>query len=68
MLSRGDPVDRVGQPYSPDITVHADPGRESSHLVIPVVEGSLGGKRPKLDYPPRPFLPSLDRDAPGDRR
>lgn len=29
----------------------------TSQLVVPVVGGTLGGKRPVLTYPPRPFTP-----------
>jgi putative CocE/NonD family hydrolase len=60
VLSRGDTWDRMGTPvYQPGITVHADGGSQASHLVLPVVQGKLGERRPgKLDYPPRPFLPT----------
>ncbi|HVM45275.1 MAG TPA: CocE/NonD family hydrolase [Candidatus Thermoplasmatota archaeon] len=30
----------------------------ASHLVLPLVEGSLGGRAPELAYPPRPFAPA----------
>lgn len=46
-----------GQPYFPTITVVGTEEVTSSHLVIPLVEGTLGGKKPRLDYPPRPFTP-----------
>ena len=36
----------------PLITVGGD-----SELVLPVVDGTLGGHRPTQNYPPRPFLP-----------
>lgn len=49
---------RVGQPYRPAITVWADGGAEASHIVLPFVEGTLGGEAPTLDYPPRPFIPA----------
>ena len=48
---------RIGQPYAPQVTIHADGGDGASHLVVPVVEGTFGGGAPTLDYPPRPFLP-----------
>lgn len=48
---------RSGQPYYPTITLHGAPGPEASHLVLPLVEGSLGGAAPGLSYPPRPFAP-----------
>lgn len=41
------------QPWTPTITVHG-----GSHLVLPVVEGTLGGGAPPLaEYPARPFTP-----------
>lgn len=53
-VSHGDYLERAGQPYAPNITVHA----EASHVVVPVAGGSgFGGAPPTLDYPPRPFLP-----------
>lgn len=48
----------AGQPYAPLIGVHGDRGPLASHVVIPMLEGTLGGSRPTLDYPPRPFLPT----------
>lgn len=29
-----------------------------SHLVLPLVEGTLGGAAPSMAYPPRPFVPT----------
>lgn len=46
-----------GQPYFPTITIVGTEDVTSSHLVIPLVKGTLGGKKPRLDYPPRPFTP-----------
>lgn len=44
---------RMSQPhYAPTLDVSG-----SSHLVLPVIEGTLGGSDPVLDYPPRPFVP-----------
>jgi predicted acyl esterase len=41
-------------PHQPEITLH--PG---SHLVLPLVEGTLGGgPLPGVDYLPRPFVPA----------
>lgn len=40
------------QPWSPTLTVHG-----GSHLVLPVVEGTLGGAAPPVEPPPRPFAP-----------
>ncbi len=45
---------RSGQPYQPLLTIH-----EGSHVVLPVVEGALGGEAPAMDYPPRPFVPEV---------
>lgn len=55
VVSFGDPADRSGQPFFPTITVNEGP--EGSHLVVPIVEGTLGGTAPAFAYPPRPFLP-----------
>lgn len=43
-----------GQPYTPQITVQAD----ESHIVLPLVNGTLGGEAPRVEYPPRPFDPA----------
>ncbi len=43
--------------WTPEITLHGGDGPEASHIVLPLVEGTLGGEAPILDYPPRPFLP-----------
>lgn len=53
LVSYGDAIDRAGQPWSPTIGLDAS----ASHLVLPLVEGSLGGAPPNANYPPRPFLP-----------
>lgn len=37
------------------ITVVGDGTRETSHVVLPVLQGSLGGSEPLDSYPPRPF-------------
>lgn len=46
-----------GQPYFPEITIHAEGALTDSQVVFPIAKGSLGGKKPKIDYPPRPFVP-----------
>lgn len=46
------------QPYFPLVTVHADGGVEASHLVLSLVEGTLGGHAPTINYQPRPFVPA----------
>lgn len=48
----------VGVPYSPRITVHADGDAETSHIVLPLIAGTLGGAEPTVGYPPRPFIPT----------
>jgi putative CocE/NonD family hydrolase len=58
-VSWGDPLERNGQPRFARLTVHADGGAEASHLVVPVVGGSLGGSAPTVTYPPRPFVPQV---------
>jgi putative CocE/NonD family hydrolase len=54
VLSYGNAVEnRHGRAQDvPLITVHGD-----SQLVLPVFDGTLGGRRPTAHYPPRPFLP-----------
>ncbi|MHB1262159.1 MAG: CocE/NonD family hydrolase [Thermoplasmatota archaeon] len=42
----------------PQITISGDGSVSSSHLVLPIVAGSLGGKPTELSYPARPHLPS----------
>lgn len=44
------PSDRDTREYAPTVTVHG-----ASHVVLPLVEGTLGGAAPTLDPPPRPF-------------
>lgn len=57
-LARGETLDRQGAPpaYSA-IHVLGDGSATSSHMVLPVLEGTLGGAAPTLAYPPRPHLP-----------
>ena len=50
-------VRHAASPHAPMLTVGAGAGEASSHVVLPVVEGTLGGDAPTLDYPPRPFTP-----------
>lgn len=60
-IGRGATVDRLAYPPVPGVVqVRADGSAWSSQLVLPVVDGSLGGAAPTLDYPPRPHLPPLD--------
>ncbi|HVL48395.1 MAG TPA: CocE/NonD family hydrolase [Candidatus Thermoplasmatota archaeon] len=47
---------RSGQPYYPQITIHT--GAEGSHLVLPVMQGSVGGNATGIAYPPTPFTVS----------
>ncbi|HUR15218.1 MAG TPA: CocE/NonD family hydrolase [Mycobacteriales bacterium] len=55
-LSHGS-VTGAGTRAAPTITVLG-----ASHLVVAVSGGTLGGKRPTLRYPPRPFTPRHYRD------
>jgi predicted acyl esterase len=53
VLSFGEAWERTNLAQSfPTITVQGD-----SQLVVPVADGTLGGMRPALRYPPRPFTP-----------
>jgi putative CocE/NonD family hydrolase len=56
-VSYGDVLERASQPFYPNITLSAEGGLEASQLVVPVVEGNLGGGGTRIAYPPRPFLP-----------
>jgi putative CocE/NonD family hydrolase len=50
---------RTGQTRAAEITVEGvDGDPASSHVVLPVLEGSLGGATPTLAYPPRPNVPA----------
>lgn len=44
------PRDRDTREFAPTITVHG-----ASHVVLPLVAGTLGGAQPLTDYPARPF-------------
>jgi hypothetical protein len=46
------------QPYFPTVTVLAGHDSLASHVVLPVVDGTLGGSPPTVAYPPRPFVPA----------
>jgi len=48
---------RGSQPYFPRLTLGLEASGEASHLVVPLVAGSLGGVAPLPAYPPRPFAP-----------
>jgi putative CocE/NonD family hydrolase len=50
-------ADFVDRPPYPTLTVHAGLDADASHLVLPVVEGTLGGDAPTVGYPARPFAP-----------
>ncbi|HET6404604.1 MAG TPA: CocE/NonD family hydrolase, partial [Candidatus Thermoplasmatota archaeon] len=52
---------RLGQPYAPTLTLGGGTDAEASHLVLPLVEGTLGGAAPTLAYPPKPFAPTPAR-------
>lgn len=54
VLSFGEPhVETWTQPYYPEITIEG--GENGSHIVLPFVEGTMGGAAPTMQYPPRPF-------------
>jgi hypothetical protein len=57
VVSRGDVADRVSFPYAPHVTVD---GR--SEVVLPLIDGTFGGRAPSRGYPPRPFLPGERND------
>jgi putative CocE/NonD family hydrolase len=48
-------------PWVPEVTVHAS----LSHIVLPFVEGGLGGDPTDIDYPPYPWDPTQRDDAGG---
>jgi len=50
-------IDFVAAPFFPEIEVSGVGGDLASHLIIPFVDGGLGGRKPKVDYPARPFTP-----------
>jgi len=52
-------LDRASQPAAPMLTLHAD-GDIPSHIVLPFVEGTLGGEETTYEYPPRPFMPEVE--------
>jgi predicted acyl esterase len=55
----GDGTVRWGQSWwTPELTFRADGGALASHVVLPVVSGTLGGATPTLAYPPKPFAPA----------
>jgi putative CocE/NonD family hydrolase len=45
------------EPFYPTIKVISG-GKDGSQLVVPVVTGTLGGKKPQTEYLPRPFIPA----------
>jgi predicted acyl esterase len=64
LVSNGGPYERSGSRFTPNITIHGVMGAaaRASHLVVPVADGTLGGARPTVHYPPRPFTPHEYRD------
>jgi hypothetical protein len=63
VVSNGGPYERSGSLATPNITIHGVTGSaaSASHIVLPVAGGSLGGARPTVRYPPRPFtLPGYE--------
>lgn len=61
VLSHGSVAERGGTTQFPTITLLGG-GVDASQLVVPVVSGTLGGKRPTVHYPPRPFTPTRYSD------
>jgi putative CocE/NonD family hydrolase len=57
VLSYGEPSDRTGAPYVPKITLMPGSAGDAPHVVLPVLEGTLGGAAPTLAYAARPFVP-----------
>jgi X-Pro dipeptidyl-peptidase len=57
VVSGGNPSDFAPSDASaPAVSVLADGAAQASQIVLPFVEGSLGGAAPTLVYPERPFL------------
>lgn len=54
----GDDTPRYGLPYTPIISILGDGGAQASQVILPIVDGTLGGSAPTISYPPRPFLPT----------
>lgn len=52
VVSRANAAEAVSLPYVPQIAI-----QPNSHVVLPVIAGSLDGGPPLASYPPRPFLP-----------
>ena len=53
-----------GAGHMPTLSVWADGTPQSSHVVIPVVNGTFGGAAPSIEYPPHPFLSPLVDSSP----
>jgi uncharacterized protein len=53
-VSSGDPVEYLEAGHAPRITVRSGPRADASQLVVPVLEGGFGGRRPTVEFPPRP--------------
>ncbi|MFN2525632.1 MAG: CocE/NonD family hydrolase [Actinomycetota bacterium] len=64
VVSRGLQRWGVARDFFPVITMLGDGSPESSHLILPIIAGTLGGAPPTLDYPPTPFLPECCRKDP----
>jgi predicted acyl esterase len=47
----------AGEPYVPTVRLGTSTAGLASHVVVPLVEGSLGGLPPGSDYPLRPRTP-----------
>lgn len=65
-IYHGDSTRTTNRGWYPNLTIHGDGGSSASHVVLPFVEGTLGGKRPTLRYPPRPFSLRPERATASD--
>ncbi len=63
VISRGIARWGAARDLSPLITLLGDGSSKSSHLVLPFIVGTLGGKAPTLKYAPTPFLPKCCTEA-----
>ena len=57
LVSYGRADHNYGPPPYPILTVHGGTADVASQIVIPVLQGTVGGVPPSTTFPPRPFLP-----------
>lgn len=53
-VSYGDPAEFAETSHTPLVTVRSGPRADASQIVVPVLEGDLGGSGPAVQIPPRP--------------